>query len=47
MLNELSRDDSLCSEKNLKIYTTFDEYFHKNDFVSVYNSSWNTVVAMI
>lgn len=30
-----------CSlEKSLKIYT-FDEYFHKNDFVFVYTISWS------
>lgn len=31
---------SLFSEKSLKIYT-FDEYFHKNDFVLVYTISWS------
>ena len=38
---------SLSSEKNLKIYSTFDDYIQKNDFVLVYNSSWSTVLAMI
>lgn len=38
---------SLSSEKSIKIYSTFVDYFHKNDFVLEYISSWSTVVVVI